>query len=802
MTLDLRLAVPAVVAWTCAGVVIGFPEAVAATSGTLWAASIAVVAIRLSGRGGAVLGAVSLSLIAAAAMATCILVELPGRTPEPLATAAASHRRVALTLSVDSAPHAVRSQFAESTSGRETFRATIVGVAAPPASSSASPAAAPSGNESRTRVRVRATVLIPAVRAGQLEIGDRVALSATVSASDAGRKESFLVVASEPPKRLAPPPWWLAWADGLRRGFADLCGRLPGDGGSLLPGLAIGETSAVPDTLDAAMKRSSLSHVTAVSGSNCSVMVALILLGSRALGLGRRSRAVVSLSALAAFVVLVTPDPSVVRAAAMGAILIVSALGGRRSPGLPLLAAAVLCILFHDPWIAREYGLVLSAIATAGLMVLAPPLAAKLGTWMPQPLAAVVAIPLAAQLACQPVLVLLSPVVPLYGVPANLLAEPAAPLAAVLGLIACVAAPLSAGAAYAIAQAAWLPAAWIAAIARTVEALPGSSLPWLQGGAGFAIAAIAAGAGAALILTRARHGGGLRAACAAILCVVVVGLAGTLGGGRASNSLRASGEWAIMACDIGQGDAFVVRSAGSFALVDTGPKPAALTACLERLGIERIDLLILTHYDLDHVGGTAAVVGRVGTALVGPSEGGRDVRLADDLGRGGATVRQAGRGDHGRLGNLTWRILWPRTDSTLMQTGNEGSVTVAFDGDGITSLFLGDLGRDSQNAMMAANTLGEFDVVKVAHHGSADQSEALYQRVHARLGLISVGVGNPYGHPRDSLLGILERAGTKAARTDREGMIMVSVDRSSPGTLRVWSERPDTSPRESVGARG
>jgi competence protein ComEC len=347
-----------------------------------------------------------------------------------------------------------------------------------------------------------------------------------------------------------------------------------------------------------------------------------------------------------------------------------------------------------------------------------------------------------------------------------------------------------------------LPAAWIAAIARTVEALPGSSLPWLEGGAGFAIAAIAAGAGAALILTRARHRGGLRAACAAILCVVVVGLAGTLGGGRASNSLRASGEWAIVACDIGQGDAFVVRSAGSFALVDTGPKPAALTACLERLGIERIDLLILTHYDLDHVGGTAAVVGRVGTALVGPSEGGRDVRLADDLGRGGATVRQAGRGDHGRLGNLTWRILWPRTDSTLMQTGNEGSVTVAFDGDGITSLFLGDLGRDSQNAMMAANTLGEFDVVKVAHHGSADQSEALYQRVHARLGLISVGVGNPYGHPRDSLLGILERAGTKAARTDREGMIMVSVDRSSPGTLRVWSERPDTSPRESVGARG
>jgi competence protein ComEC len=126
---------------------------------------------------------------------------------------------------------------------------------------------------------------------------------------------------------------------------------------------------------------------------------------------------------------------------------------------------------------------------------------------------------------------------------------------------------------------------------------------------------------------------------------------------------------------------------------------------------------------------------------------------------------------------------------------------VAFDGEGITSLFLGDLGRDAQNAMMAATTLGQFDVVKVAHHGSADQSETLYQRMHARLGLISVGAGNRYGHPRDSLLAILERAGTKVARTDREGMIMVSVDHSSRGSLRVWSEHPDSASSESVGAR-
>jgi competence protein ComEC len=124
-----------------------------------------------------------------------------------------------------------------------------------------------------------------------------------------------------------------------------------------------------------------------------------------------------------------------------------------------------------------------------------------------------------------------------------------------------------------------------------------------------------------------------------------------------------------------------------------------------------------------------------------------------------------------------------------MQVGNPGSVTIGFDGQGIRSLFLGDLGREAQNAMLSVSNPQPVDVVKVAHHGSADQSAALYQRLRASAGLISVGADNGYGHPTQQLLGILAATGTAALRTDRGGMLVVAPAPSGGGALVVWSEK-------------
>jgi len=196
------------------------------------------------------------------------------------------------------------------------------------------------------------------------------------------------------------------------------------------------------------------------------------------------------------------------------------------------------------------------------------------------------------------------------------------------------------------------------------------------------------------------------------------------------------------------------------------------------------------------------VIGRVDTALVGVPENAEDERLHERLRGGGTDVREAARGDSGTLGRLRWEILWPVRGSRVMQTGNPGSVTIAFDGRGIRSLFLGDLGEESQDAMRRASKPGPVDVVKVAHHGSADQSAGLYETLRARVGIVSVGADNGYGHPTGRLLDILAGVGSEALRTDRQGMVVVA--RAGGGALTVWTEKvaPDAERAPPVGRPG
>jgi competence protein ComEC len=198
--------------------------------------------------------------------------------------------------------------------------------------------------------------------------------------------------------------------------------------------------------------------------------------------------------------------------------------------------------------------------------------------------------------------------------------------------------------------------------------------------------------------------------------------------------------------------------------------------------------LVLTHFDLDHVGGTEAVVGRVDRVLVGPSSGALDDRLVARLAMGGAAVSLAHPGDAAIFGDWRWRVLWP---DDRAEPGNEASVTIALepiDASALSAILLGDLGEAAQDAMTRVSRPGPVDVVKVSHHGSGDQSAVLYDRLDAVVGLIGVGAGNDYGHPTDRLLGILAGVGSAAYRTDEQGMILVSP--AEDGGLAVWTERP------------
>jgi competence protein ComEC len=801
---DLRLALPALVGWLTAVVLVGVSGAAALVAlAALGLASGAAIACRRPGRaergGGetrvaAVVAASIPSLVAVAVAAAAVALAAPARLPPVLAGELERGATVAVVLELEQTvqPPIIGGPDAGSAFGGGMSADALI-VAVTPAD--ASRAANGSTLSEAAPVAVRVPVRVLGLEATErLPLGTRLEGRVRVIPLDAGEDRVALVRAVTELAPIGRPPLLVAGADGLRAGFLALMRPFAGDGAALLPGLAIGDTTAVSDDLDAAMKRSALSHLTAVSGANCAIVVGLVL-GIGALARWPRPvRVGVALAALGGFVVLVTPEPSVVRAAVMAAVVLLALASGRPARGLPVLGLAVLGIVVLDPWIAREYGFVLSVLATASLLVLAGPLAALIGRWLPAPLALAVAVPLAAQLACQPVLILLAPEVPLSGVLANMLAAPAAPVATIVGMVACLLAPIIPPLAMLVAGIAWLPAAWIAGVARVCSALPGALLPWPEGAVGALLLAaltvaalIAAGLPAPLGSPRLR----LRVAMAAVAALAII--AGATAGAAALRALGRPADWVIAQCDIGQGDAVLVRSAGAVALIDTGADPALLARCLDTLGITRLDLLVLTHFDLDHAGGVPAVVGRVDTVLHGPTGRPSDEAVLDALAAGGATLRLSGEGDRGTLGAYAWRLLGP-PDHRGVEPGNDASLVLELrPGPACprcpSMLALGDLGAEAQVRLAAAHDLRPVDIVKVSHHGSPDQHLPLYATVAAPLALIGVGAENTYGHPAPGLLAELSAGGTTVVRSDAHGLALIGPPAVGQSALRVWVER-------------
>ena len=188
----------------------------------------------------------------------------------------------------------------------------------------------------RSDVRVEVAVRIrpdDVDRLAALEVGSSVLVSGTTYPAQPGDR-AVLVVAARNLEVVVPASGAAAIASGLRRGLIHATVGLPEPGAGLVPGLAVGDTSRVGIELDTAMKRSSLSHLTAVSGANCALVVGMAFGAAALAGLGRRVRVGCGVAALAGFVVLVTPEPSVVRAAAMAGAAMLAVLLGRPAIGL------------------------------------------------------------------------------------------------------------------------------------------------------------------------------------------------------------------------------------------------------------------------------------------------------------------------------------------------------------------------------------------------------------------------------------------------------------------------------------
>ena len=256
-------------------------------------------------------------------------------------------------------------------------------------------------------------------------------------------------------------------------------------------------SATVAPATTADFKTVGLTHLTAVSGANVTIVCGTVLLIAAVVG--PRVAVVLAALVLAGFVVVVTPGASVLRAAVMGAISLLAVLSARRRQAIPILAATVLALLLLAPQLAVDAGFALSVSATAALVVLAPLWSARLvGRGWPKPLADAVAIAVAAQLVTAPMIAAISGRLSLVSVVANLLVAVVIPPITVLGTAAAALCPALPGLAGLLIRFTGPELWWLLAVARRAAALPGAAVGVPSGWAGLAVVGAAAVAAATL----------------------------------------------------------------------------------------------------------------------------------------------------------------------------------------------------------------------------------------------------------------------------------------------------------------
>ena len=489
--LDLRLLAPAVTCWACAWWAVGGDGPAAWSQALLMAAGCTALAAalvlpvlrfrpprhRADQRPGApeqdpgAIGTLSASLLVCALCAATVLAvsaaHLWSRQRDPLTMAVASGQPVTLIGTVSQEPRV-------SATSRSTLVITALDVEQVAGRAS----------------RLRATVLADKQWLS-LPMGTRVQVRTRLRPTDPGRAETAIIPKRAGLKVLSPPTGVLGAVTGIRSGLARAVGAQGAAGAGeetgfwppgarvLVPGVALGDDHALPVQVREDMRIVSMTHLTAVSGQHVAIVLGL---GLAALGvLPRRWRALLGAVLLTALVILVRPSGSVLRAATMGAVMLLGVVAGRRAASVPALCAGAIVLLLIDPWQSRDYGFALSVVATAGIVIGSKPVAVHLSRRLPRWLAAAVALPLVAQAACGPLLILLQPSVGAWSVPANLLSEPAAVVATISGLLAALILPAWPAAATVIAWPALVACSWMVWVADFFAHLPGATLPWLEG---------------------------------------------------------------------------------------------------------------------------------------------------------------------------------------------------------------------------------------------------------------------------------------------------------------------------------
>lgn len=594
----------------------------------------------------------------------------------------------------------------------------------------------------------------------------------------------------------------------LRRTIEDV---LPDPEAGLLAGIVLGLGHTLPDELLEAFRLAGLTHLIVISGFNIGVVAQAVMVLSQ--GWAHRWATLAgSLCAVALFVLLVGPSPPVMRAAWMGGLTIAAQLAGRRSHALTALAASCLIMTAGNPLLLWSVSFQLSFVSTLALILLEPALARRLHDWAVGDdgdtahrhwfflTRDVLIATLAAQLATLPLIWAHFGQISLLALLTNLVVLPLQPAIMALGLLA-----IGGG-------LVWLPLGrvlgwlvwpllhltiWVAQVCARIPraglrlAPPPWPLIWVLYGTMLLFAWRGAGRRDTAVRQERPDPRARRVVWAMLLTLVVTVALGEVGASLPDGRLH------LYVLDVGQGDALLLRTPqGRLVLVDGGPDPLLLSS---RLGQflpfwrRRIDLVIATHADGDHLTGLIPVLKRyrVEQVLESPFmppnplvEAWRQATAQAQL-----TPTVAARGMRITMGaDGAIEVLHPPPGQQLARSDNAASVVLRVTLGRCHMLLTADVDADVEREWLAVGLPLQATILKVAHHGAGNAtSEGFLNAVNPQVALISVGGENRFGHPSLDTLAQLEAVGAQVLRTDQQGTLEVITD----GT-RIWIKTHDT----------
>ncbi|MEX2106121.1 MAG: ComEC/Rec2 family competence protein [Solirubrobacterales bacterium] len=592
------------------------------------------------------------------------------------------------------------------------------------------------------------------------------------------------------------------------RAEAGLGRGMPPREAELARGFVLGEDEGIEAETAEDFRRSGLSHLLAVSGQNVTLLALLAMPLLGALGISLRERLVWVLALIVVYVPLAGAGPTIQRAAVMGGAGVLATLGGRRASRLYALALAFAVTLAIDPGVAGDVGWQLSFAAVVGILLLAAPLrqamVARIGPGgVRRALAECLAVTVAATLATAPLIAFHFETFSTTTLLANVLAAPAVAPAMWLGMAAAAASQVPGLPVEVLNGVDALLLAYIAQVAAWCGRPGWAEVHVRLGLAGLAGSyfAIAAAVVVAFRLGRSRRLAAIRrprrgvrtsrpharvtanARAARLVvgcCAALAALAlwwppiGGLGAGRSVPGVPPAAGLRVEVLDVGQGDAILLQPAGAPAvLVDGGPPGDDLAAKLASAGVERLGAAVVTHDQSDHLGGIEDLLGRVPIARLLYARLGRRALAAARA--AGAVPLRVAEGGALRSGALELEVVWPPRELLAEPVRGADPNQLALVLVARWRDFSMLLTADAEAEAVPIDP-GPVDVLKIAHHGSDDAGlAALLDRIRPSLAVISVGAGNPYGHPDPGTLANLDAHGVRTLRTDRSGDVVIDA---------------------------